>query len=90
MLNDFKILNNLSPDYLKDTVHVKLPNIDGSTRLLRSTLDFYKVELPKHNNTYEYTMAKHWNNLPINIRSCTNVEIFKKSLKTHYFNLAFP
>ena len=86
----FKIFNNLSPDYLKDTVHVKLPNIDGSTRLLRSTLDFYKVELPKHNNTYEYTMAEHWNNLPINIRSCTNVEIFKKSLKTHYFNLAFP
>ena len=86
----FKILNNLSPDYLKDVICAKLPNIDGSTRLLRSTLDFYKVEIPKHINTYEYTMATQWNNLPINIRSSNNVEIFKKALKTHYFTLAFP
>ena len=86
----FKILNNISPDYLKDIICFKIPNFDSNYRLLRSTLDFYKVELPPQNNTLQYIMALHWNSLPINLRLHTNVEYFKKDLKTHYFTLAFP
>ena len=86
----FKIINQLSPAYLQTTINLKLPDITSNTRLLRSTLDFYKVELPQHENTLEYTMAKHWNNLPISVRSHNNVNMFKKDLKTHYFSIAFP
>ena len=31
-----------------------------------------------------------WNNLPLSVRSATSVAIFKKYLKTHLFDLAFP
>ena len=86
----FKIINQLAPAYLQTTINLKLPDITSNTRLLRSTLDFYKVELPQHENTLEYTMAKHWNNLPISVRSHNNVNMFKKDLKTHYFSIAFP
>jgi len=30
-----------------------------------------------------------WNNLPDSIRHCTNIDIFKRRLKTHLFNAAF-
>ena len=85
----FKILNDLSPDYLKNVVCFKTPSIESNTRLLRSTLDFYQVEVPKKQNTYEYTMASHWNSLPINIRLINDIDVFKKHLKTHFFTLAF-
>lgn len=32
---------------------------------------------------------KLWNNLPINIRCATSVNVFKKHLKTYFLNLAF-
>ena len=88
-LLSFKILNGQSPDYLKNTIYIKQPDFDCNYRLLRSTLDFYKVDLPMQTNTLQYTMARHWNCLPINLRMHTNVEKFKKDLKTHYFTLAF-
>ena len=31
-----------------------------------------------------------WNALPLSIKSCINVNIFKRSLKTHLFRLAYP
>ena len=85
-LTVFKILNGLSPDYLKDKI---TPVIPSDFSFLRSSLDLTKLELPKFDNTYKYSMAKNWNMLPITLRSCGNIENFKKQLKTHYFSIAY-
>ena len=55
-LTVFKILNGLSPDYLKDKVTSVIP-LDYS--FLRSSLDLTKLQLPRHENTYKYAMAKN-------------------------------
>ena len=83
----FKILNNLSPVYLQNVICFKIPVI--GTRLLRSSLDFYQVELPRQRDTNEYIMAEYWNALPINIRLLHDIDIFKRDLKTYFFTLAF-
>ena len=82
----YKILKGSSPEYLKDKVVEKIPT---DLRFLRSSLDLTKLELPKSHNTYQYSMAKNWNALPISIRNCNTVENFKKQLKTHYFTEAY-
>ena len=85
----FKVLNDISPDYLQDAVTIDVPNIGNETRILRSTLDFYKVKFPSSKDSFEYVMAKHWNSLPINLRMHSNINTFKKDLKTYYFSMAF-
>ena len=32
---------------------------------------------------------KLWNNLPIEVKSCSSISIFKSALKTHLFRTAF-
>jgi len=85
----FKVLNGISPDYLQDAVTIDIPDIGNETRILRSTLDFYKVKFPTSKDSFEYVMAKHWNSLPINLRMHSNINTFKKDSKTYYFSMAF-
>jgi len=38
---------------------------------------------------FMYYAPTVWNELPYSLRSLTDIELFKKTLKTHYFNIAF-
>ena len=78
-----------SPEYLEDKIQQRTINTT-SLIFLRSDLDMTRLELPVNENTIQYSMAKYWNMLPIDIRSCNSVDAFKSQLKTHYFTQAFP
>ena len=38
---------------------------------------------------FQFSGLNIWNDVPYEIRCLTDIEVFKKSLKTYYFNLAF-
>jgi len=83
----FKILNCQAPSYLQDFVTLKPPSHIN----LRSNRDNLVTELDTHHErSIQYAMGKNWNSLPYDIRSSTSLSVFKKNLKTFYFNTAFP
>ena len=81
----FKILHSISPQYLDDFIYIRFP----SEMNLRSNDDDWKVQQVVQRKTLQYTMIKHWNELPYDIRCLPSLNNFKTKLKTHYFNLAF-
>ena len=82
----FKILNCKAPSYLDDFILLRVL----SHRDCRSNSDFLIAQQTTNENTVQYAMIKHWNNLLYDIRSLTSIDVFKNKLKTFYFNLAFP
>ena len=83
----YKTLRKKQPVYLHSMLAASIPS-----RSLRSTIivcqslgsrPILVVEL--------FTLEPHlWNNLPLSVRSASSVATFKKYLKTHLFDLAFP
>ena len=81
LLITYKSLNNLAPEYLGELLHSW--NLRSSDMLLRPSLD------PRSRygkRTFACAAAALWNLLPTSIRCAESVDIFKKALKTHFFN----
>ena len=82
----FKSRLNLLPDYLSSALV-----INESLRPVRSTLqDTYDIqrvrtEMAKH--SFYYAGVKCWNSQPNSLRSIKSFPVFKKLLKTHFFNI---
>ena len=88
LLMVFKSLNNIAPVYIKDLV-----KLYQSCRRLRST-DKLLLEVPRFRTKYGersfMCMAPRlWNDLPFELRSITELSVFKRSLKTHLFRKAY-
>ena len=82
----FKILNGLAPDYLQDFVQLHIPKRTH----LRSSCDRYRLQVPlQYSNTISYKMTMSWNALPYTLRAMNRLAVFKKYLKTYFYNLAF-
>ena len=85
----FKCLNGLAPKYLSDLVEPYTP-----TRNLRSASGNYiTTKTAKFKSlgdrSFEVTAPSVWNSLPLEIRQSNSLEMFKRLLKTHYFNISF-
>ena len=86
----FKCLNVENfPSYLKDLITIYKP-----TRNLRSSADKFLLAKPFKNlkfghKSFHFSAPTVWNELPFEIRTCTNLYSFKKMLKTFYFKKAF-
>ena len=85
----FKAQHDLAPGYLKDLLVPYVPS-----RRLRSSdkalLDIKKSRLVTFGDrSFEVAAPRLWNALPIDLRECDSVDIFKKHLKTHLFQMAF-
>ena len=81
-----KILNNLSPKYLINLVIVHKP----LKKNLRSGKDSWIISTRHHiSKTSSHQMRLIWNSLPKFLRSCNQTNVFKKELKTYFFNEAF-
>ena len=85
----FKSINvNDFPAYLKDLICIYSPS-----RSLRSSDSFLLAKplkkLKLGQRSFEFAAPEVWNSLPFEIRSCDNLSVFKKKLKTHYFRIAF-
>ncbi len=85
----FKSLNGLAPPYIYELLHPYMP-----TRSLRSTDQlFLNVPKTKHKLRGDHAFAvaapKLWNDLPLPIRQASSLFLFKSTLKTYIFSLAF-
>ena len=83
----WKALHDMAPNYLCELL---LPYTPKHT--LRST---DKLLLTTPRTLYSYgdrafyaAAPKLWNTLPLELRSCTSIDTFKKSLKTYLFEIA--
>ena len=85
-LTVYKDLNNIAPVYLKSLFHKCVPSIDS----LRSALDNLRIVTDQGcDKTTSSKMCFAWNSLPLNLRACPSLKIFRKNLKTFYYEIAF-
>ena len=79
----YKGINGLAPSYLVDILVLRDSNLRGSR-------DFGLLQIPpKREKTIHYQMCVCWNSLPQTIRFSKNIDIFKTSLKTYFFDQAY-
>ena len=87
-LTVYKCLNGSGPHYLHELLQYT------HKRSLRSATNKLLV-VPKMKTetfgkrSFKYCAPKYWNELPLNLRESDNICVFKKRLKTFYFNSAF-
>ncbi|KAL5261579.1 hypothetical protein ACHWQZ_G007325 [Mnemiopsis leidyi] len=90
-LMSFKCINNMAPDYLTKCIKVK----GQPTKCLRTEEDYFLLETPSVPNyrrterCFSFCGPAVWNCLPYDIRTCNNMLVFKKKLKSHLFIKAF-
>ena len=90
-LTAYKCLNNIAPKYLSDCISVK----SQPTKSLRTDEDYFLLDVPPIPNlkrterSFKYCAPEVWNKLPYEVRSCSEVTVFKQKLKTHLFIKAF-
>ena len=81
----------VAPQYLLDLIKIK----ESSRYQLRSYRGIllmdntYRTKKTLGDRAFENTAPKVWNRLPLEIRQCQSLNIFKVLLKTHLFKLAF-
>jgi hypothetical protein len=87
----FKSLNNQAPSYLSELFH-PISNIPQRSTLRSATtldLDIPRTRLHFGERAFSVAGAREWNNLPSDIRSFSDIHLFKRLLKTHFFKIAF-
>ena len=81
----FNMLHGICPHYLNNVMVPKIP----FERDLRSNSDNLLFYQTSHPSTLQFGMIMNWNSLPYTIRCITTADLFKKHLKTFYFNIAY-
>ena len=87
----FKAIHNLAPQYITNLVTVKPRssyNLRSSNELLLMPPSV-KTYTTLGDRAFSASAPKLWNSLPLYLRNITNINIFKKNLKTYLFNQAF-
>ena len=90
-LMSYKCINNIAPDYLTKCISVKRQPL----KHLRTEEDYFLLETPsvphckRTERGFSFCGPKVWNNLPYDVRTCSNMSAFKKKLKSHLFMKAF-
>ena len=85
----YKCIHGFAPLYLQELIQEYKP-----TRNLRSSCKLNLISATVSTLTYGHrsfykASAELWNNLPMHVKSCRTVSLFKSSLKTHLFKVAF-
>ena len=87
----FKCLNNVAPPYIKSCLKMK----NEPHKSLRTCNDFFLLQVPsvtKFKRTergFSFCGPYVWNRLPYELRTLTNIDVFKSKLKTWLFKEAF-
>lgn len=81
----FKAKQGNGPVYLRDKISPYIPGrqLRSSNRNLLQPCSIKKSRAG--GRAFSYLAPHHWNRLPENIRECTTLSLFKKSLKTWLF-----
>ena len=91
LLLTYKGLHEICPDYLKDLLVIcnnKRYNLRSSDSLLLKNPSF-KSSSTLGDRSFQVAAPILWNALPGDIRDITNLDSFKRSLKTYLFKIAF-
>ena len=84
----FKCLNGQAPVYLCNKLRIKPPNhlrsSDGKILVVPAS----RIKL-YGDRCFSVAGPKLWNALPKNLRNCSDIDTFKRMLKTHLFKMAF-
>ena len=87
----FKAIYNISPSYICNLVSIK----SCSDYSLRSNKSLF-LDRPKGRmlstlgaRSFYAAAPTLWNSLPLHIREITSLSVFKKQLKTYFFNIAY-
>ena len=85
----FNVLQHNNPMYLRDllTTHNPSRNLRSSSQHLLSSAGYTRTV--SSSRCFKHSAAINWNDLPFDIRACDSVNVFKRKLKSHLFNLAF-
>ena len=83
----FKSLHGLGPSYLSNmlTVYQPAANLRSANKHLLQERR-YRLTTYGH-RAYYFTAPSFWNELPLHLRSATELKTFKSGLKTHLFKL---
>ena len=77
----FKILNSLAPDYLRDTVTLVSELHQVNTRQQNNDIWIDKeVKSKIHRRSFRFYISRLYNNIPENIKSCKSVKSFKHNI----------
>ena len=87
-LMTFKCRHNLSPEYLQSSINER-----QQTRTLRSNsrqpLLIQRVTTNMGGRSFLHAAPTVWNNLPVSLTQITNINTFKKQLKTYLFEKVY-
>ena len=81
----YNMIHGTCPHYMKNILQFKIPNEFS----LRSNSDTLLFTQTTDSHTLQHGIINNWNSLPYELRSVSSIELFKKHLKTHYFNLTY-
>ena len=86
----YQCINNSAPIYLSELI--SMYNTHSNKRNLRSSKDITKLIIPKTKRSagdcgFSVYGPRLWNSLPTSIRLAPSLQIFKRHLKTHLFEL---
>ena len=88
----FKAIHGFAPTYLRELVSIKISgnyNLRSSSDGLLLATPTYRRRVTLGDRSFQVAARALWNVLPREIRSITDLGIFKRHLKTHLFRKAF-
>ena len=93
----FKALHGMAPSYITELCIPETRNTRHASLRSAATLEATRLAEPKRSiktkfgeRAFAYSGPASWNALPAEIRQITNIEPFKKQLKTHFFRISYP
>ena len=89
LLLTFKAIHKLAPTYISELVSLKDAGSGSNDGKLLNIPSIKSLSTLGHRSFY-VAAPKLWNDLPLFIRNISSVNAFKKALKTHLFQRAFP
>ena len=80
----YKALNNLAPDYVKDLFKNVSDTHNRNTRSVdKALLHIPRFKTNSFENSFSVSAARIWNTIPLEVRTSSNLETFKRSVKNH-------
>ena len=86
LLFTFKALNGKAPIYIDELLDAQMNTHIDLRSNSKELLSVPTVKTCFGERSFSYMSPRLWNNLPIEIRQSTSVDIFKQTLKTFLFN----
>lgn len=87
----YKALHGMAPEYLTNKLIIKsyYKNTRASDCNACTLVSPFNKKKTFADKGFSTLAPKNWNTLPAKIRNCETLDLFKKSLKTHLFRLAY-